>query len=97
MLRRFSLAVAPRFRWECLNIQTVSWFPAPASSNPACGFPALGFPVCFWSGVMWLIRAERLSAVISIHDPVIIKQSESVVDPLRTPPLPAESLAPSRT
>jgi hypothetical protein len=48
-LRRFSLAVSPRFLWECLSSQTVSWFPAPASSNPAGGFPALGFPVCFVS------------------------------------------------
>src|ERR1039458_3470059 len=96
-LRRLGLSVAPRFLWECLTSRIVSRFPVPASSNPACRFPALGFPVCFLSRVMWLIRAERLSAAIAIHDPVIMKQSESVVDPLRTPPLPAESLAPSRT
>ena len=29
MLRRFGLAGAPRFLWECLNVQTVSRFPAP--------------------------------------------------------------------
>src|SRR6202162_1482783 len=52
VLRRFSLAVAPRFLWECLNIQTVSWFPAPATSNVACGFPALRSPVCFTSRVI---------------------------------------------
>src|ERR1039457_1103158 len=46
-LRRCSLAVAPRFLWECLSSQTVSWFPAPASSNPSCRFPAMGLPVCF--------------------------------------------------
>jgi hypothetical protein len=46
-LRRFSLAVAPRFLWECLISQTVSWFPAPAASNPSCRFPAMGLPVCF--------------------------------------------------
>jgi len=95
--RRLGLSVAPRFLWECLTSRIVSRFPVPASSNPACRFPALGFPVCFLSRVMWLIRAERLSAGIAIHDPVIIKQSESVVDPSRTPPRPAESLAPSRT
>jgi hypothetical protein len=49
MLLRVSLSVAPRFLWECLTNRTVSWFPFPASSNPACGFPALGFPVCFES------------------------------------------------
>jgi hypothetical protein len=41
--RRFSLSVAPRFLWECLTSRIVRWFPAPASSNPACRFPALGF------------------------------------------------------
>ena len=34
MLRRFGLAGAPRFLWECLIIQTVSRFPAPAASKP---------------------------------------------------------------
>jgi hypothetical protein len=62
MLRRFSLAVSPRFLWECLSSQTVSWFPAPASSNPAGGFPALGFPVCFVSQVMRLLQAGRAFA-----------------------------------
>ena len=47
MLRRFSLAVAPRFLWECLTSHTVSWFPVPATSNAACGFPALRSPVRF--------------------------------------------------
>src|SRR5215469_8220696 len=45
--RRSGLSVAPRFLWECLISQTVDPFPAPASSNAACGFPALRFPVCF--------------------------------------------------
>src|ERR1035438_4293788 len=45
VFRRFCLAVAPRFLWECLNSQTVNPFPAPATSHPACGFPALGAPV----------------------------------------------------
>ena len=47
MFRRSSLAIAPRFLWECLSSQTVNPFPAPATSHPACGFPALGAPVCF--------------------------------------------------
>ena len=62
MLRRFGLAVSPRFLWECLSSPTVSWFPAPASSNPAGGFPALGFPVCFMSQVMQLLQAGRAFA-----------------------------------
>jgi hypothetical protein len=47
MLRRLGLSVAPRFLWECLTSRTVSRFPAPATSNPACPFRALGFPACF--------------------------------------------------
>jgi hypothetical protein len=44
--------IAPRFRWECLSIRTVNWFPAPATSNPSCRFPAMGLPACFSSGVL---------------------------------------------
>ena len=96
-LRRFSLFVAPRFLWECLTSRIVSRFPTPASSNPACRFPALGFPVCFASRVMELIPPGWLSADGSTYHPVVVKQTECVVEPLRTPPLPAESFAPSRT
>src|ERR1035441_4433540 len=39
-------------------------FPAPATSNAACGFPALRFPVCFVSGVMGPITLGALSAQI---------------------------------
>jgi hypothetical protein len=39
-------------------------FPAPATSNAACGFPALRFPVCFVSGVMRPIKLGVLSAQI---------------------------------
>src|SRR5208283_3301141 len=61
VFRRSSLAVAPRFLWECLNSQTVNPFPAPATSHPACRFPALGAPVCLVPRVMWLIVLGRLS------------------------------------
>jgi hypothetical protein len=44
--------LAPRFLWECLTSRTVSPSPAPASSNPPCGFPAVGFPVRFLPRVM---------------------------------------------
>ena len=37
-------------------------FPAPATSNAACGFPALRFPVCFMPGVMRPITLGALSA-----------------------------------
>src|SRR5215469_4124385 len=49
---RSDLSVSPRFLWECLTSRTVSPFPAPAASHPACGFPALGAPVCFISRLM---------------------------------------------
>jgi transposase-like protein len=39
-------------------------FPAPASSNAACGFPALRSPVCFASRIMGPILPERLSALV---------------------------------
>src|ERR1019366_7120218 len=66
LLRRFSLAVAPRFLWECLNSQTVSWFPAPATSNVACGFPALRSPVCFRSRFIRHLGQEQLSRVPAV-------------------------------
>ena len=59
--RRFSLSVSPRFLWECLTNRTVIPFPAPASSNPACGFPALGLPACFSSRLCSCFSLERLS------------------------------------
>jgi len=63
LLRRFGLACfAPRFRWECLINQTVSWFPAPATSNRACRFPALGSPARF-------TKAYGTSPVSSAFDP----------------------------
>ena len=68
ILRRFSLSVAPRFLWECLTSRTVSWFPAPATSNPSCRFPAMGLPVCFRSRVMWPTRLAGLSAVTMVDE-----------------------------
>jgi hypothetical protein len=50
VFRRSSLAIAPRFLWECLSSQTANPFPAPATSHPACGFSALGAPVCLMLG-----------------------------------------------
>jgi plasmid stability protein len=41
---------------------TMVTFPAPATSNAACGFPALRFPVCFQPGVMGPIVLGVLSA-----------------------------------
>ena len=52
---------SPRFLWECLTSQTVGPFPAPATSNAACGFPALRFPDGFTSRVMEPIERAALS------------------------------------
>jgi hypothetical protein len=68
ILRRFSLSVAPRFLWECLTSQTVSWFPAPATSNPSCRFPAMGLPARFPSRVMRLTRRPGFSAVSMVDE-----------------------------
>jgi len=68
ILLRFRLAVAPRFLWECLSSRTVSWVPAPATSNPSCRFPAMGLPVCFRLRVMGLSRLAGLSAVTMVGE-----------------------------
>ena len=70
VFRRSSLAVSPRFLWECLISQTVNPSPAPATSHPACRFPALGAPVCFVPRVMWPIVLGPLS-------PLTIEQAGS--------------------
>jgi hypothetical protein len=40
---------------------TMVTFPAPATSNAACGFPALRFPVCFVPGFMRPVALGALS------------------------------------
>jgi hypothetical protein len=45
-----------------LNPAAIITFPAPATSNVACGFPALRSPVCFGLWLMGPIRPSRLSA-----------------------------------
>src|SRR5262249_18003157 len=66
--------LTPRFLWECLTSRTVSPFPAPATSHPACGFPALGAPVCFVSSFMRPIEMERLSDLALVPYLVVVKQ-----------------------
>ena len=53
--------MTPRFLRECLTSRTVDPFPAPATSNAACGFPALRFPDGFTSRVMRPIVLAALS------------------------------------
>src|SRR5215510_8849193 len=48
---------------EWVHSSTVATFPAPATSNAACGFPALRFPACFIPRVMGPILLGALSAV----------------------------------
>jgi len=87
MPRRSGLSVAPRFRWECLTIQTVNWFPAPTTSHVACGFPALRAPAHFTPRFMRPIRPERLPPARS----VLREESKRSVQPVLVPPLPAEA------
>ena len=90
--------LAPRFLWECLTSRTVSWFPAPASSNPACGFPALGLPECLPHQGLWgLSHWGRLSQGRRVGNPIPVKQAENTIEPLFTPSLPAETLPISGT
>jgi hypothetical protein len=49
---------------EWVHNSTVATFPAPATSNAACGFPALRFPARFMPRVMGLILLGALSAVV---------------------------------
>jgi hypothetical protein len=90
---RFGSSVSPCFLWECLNLQTMSLSPAPSSSHAACGFPALRAPAHFTSRVMGPIVPELLSSLAKPLYSVVVKQTEFLVQPLSTPPLPAEALA----
>ena len=45
-----------------LSPAAIITFPAPATSNVACGFPALRSPVCFGPWLMGPFRPSRLSA-----------------------------------
>ena len=65
ILRRFGLSIAPRFLWECLTSQTVSWVPAPATSNPSCRFPAMGLPARFARSFM---RCSQLGVLSILMD-----------------------------
>ncbi len=54
---------------QCLTNRTVSPFPAPAASHPACRFPALGAPVCFLPRFIRPIVLGRLSGVAWVDSP----------------------------
>ncbi len=75
-----------------LNPATIITFPAPASSNAACGFPALRSPDCFLSRfispIFW-IHFQRLA----MSNPITVKQLKFVIKPVFTPLLPAEAPA----
>ena len=58
---RVSIRALSIARW--VHSSTIVTFPAPATSNAACGFPALRFPVRFMSRVMRPSVLGVLSAV----------------------------------
>ena len=62
--RGFVFPVGSLFRLRVSHHLGRATFPAPASSNAACGFPALRSPVCFASRLMGPILPERLSALV---------------------------------
>src|SRR5882724_6997558 len=64
--------------------------PAPAASNGANGFPVRRSPVCFVSWVMDLSTGSAFGRGPMVN-PVISEESELVMEPCRTPPLPAEA------
>src|SRR5215468_8849568 len=61
----FVLPVVSPFRLRVSHYLDRATFPAPATSNAACGFPALRSPVCFTSRVMGPVVPGRLSALAS--------------------------------
>ena len=70
MLRRSSLSVSPCFLRECLTNPTVSPFPAPATSNGACGFPALRSLVRFATSFMrppWPAMLSGADLMVSLY------------------------------
>jgi len=81
----------PRFRLWVGSQFPIATFPALAASNGACGFPALRFPVRFVSRVMGPIMLGALSASVVGAAPVVLKQTQVRIQPLPTPPLPAEA------
>jgi hypothetical protein len=76
--RRIALGCIRGFPLRARVGISVTPFPAPASSNAACGFTALRFPAHFASRFMGPIRSESLSTV--------------GLRPRPTPLLPTESL-----
>src|SRR6516165_4117623 len=83
--------VASPFRLRVSQHLDHATFPAPAYSNAACGFPALRSPVCFTPRFMGPILPARLSA--NVPNPVAVERLQGFVQPLPTPPHPAEALS----
>ena len=75
-----------------LNPATIITFPAPASSNAACGFPALRSPVCFLSRFMWPIFWIYFQHS-AMTNPIAVKQLQFIIKPVFTPLFPAEAPA----
>src|SRR5271169_6355589 len=61
---KFVFPVVSLFRLRVSHHLGHATFPAPASSNAACGFLALRSPVCFAPRIMGPILPERLSALV---------------------------------
>src|SRR3981081_2295033 len=62
-MSKFGFPVVSPFRLRVSHYLDRATFPAPATSNAACGFPALRSPICFMSRLMGPILLGRLSAL----------------------------------
>ena len=96
MFRRSSLAVSPRFLGECLNSQTVNPFQPPPHPIQRADFPhwAHLFASCLglWGLSYWgNFRAGPSTKL------VVVKQTQPIIKPLATPPLPGKAIAPPGT
>src|ERR1700756_248807 len=87
----FVFPVVSPFRLRVSHHPDRATFPVPATSNAACGFPALRSPVRFTPRLMGPILPARLSA--NVPNPVAVEQLQGFVQPLPTPPHPAEALS----
>jgi hypothetical protein len=81
-----SLLARP-FVCECHTISTMPRFQLPPHRTQHADFLALRSPVCFSSRLMGPIWPGRLSALVAVEQP------KGFVQPLPTPPLPAEALS----
>ena len=83
--------VVSLFRLRVSHYLDRATFPAPSTSNAACGFPALRSPICFTPG-LWDLSCWGDFRPVASHS-IGVEQPSSVVQPPPIPPFPAEALS----